>query len=224
MGFDTALKLKLLIILAAFSATANAFAESRVQSNRYISEGPLTLKSLEEFKLALKDHPNISELELVDSPGSHADAGLVVSGFINAINRLKLNTFARGECFSSCAVIFLMGFERTLLPSRNEKKVTGTTLFLHPARDNESGEIWPEYTNSLNVMVSERSGGKISLEFLRTMFNAKTKGGGIYIIRKTKPDVPNAFFWSGSTSEKFEPIDHYTLDQLGIRFGSDDVQ
>ncbi|MFZ6781396.1 hypothetical protein ACO0LD_31620 [Undibacterium sp. Ji83W] len=221
MSFETALKLKFLTFLLALSTIGDAFGGSRVQNNRYISEGPLTLKALEEFKLALKDYPNISELEFVDSPGSHSDAGLVVSGFINAINRLKLNTFARGECFSSCAVIFLMGFERTLLPSRNVDKVTGTTLFLHPARDNESGEVWPEYTNSLNNMVSERSGGKISLEFLQTMFKAKAKGGGIYIIRKTKPNVPNAFFWSGNTSEKFEPIDHYTLDQLGIQFGDD---
>ena len=197
MSIDIAMKMKLLASLLTLLIIGDALGASEIQNSRYINNGPLTLQALEEFKLALKDNPNITELEFVDSPGSHSDAGLIVYGFINAINRRKLNTFARGECFSSCAVIFLMGFERTLLPSANLQKVTGTTLFLHPARDNESGEIWPEYTESLNKILFERSGGKMSLEFLRTMFKAKSKRGGIYIVRKTKPDVPNAFFLVG---------------------------
>lgn len=221
MSFNTTIRLKFLTLAFAFSIIGDAFAGSTIQNNRYIIEGSLSLKVVEEFKLALMEHPNITELELVDSSGSHANAGMVVSGFVNAINRLKLTTFARGECFSSCAVIFLMGFERTLLPSRHADKVTGTTLFLHAARNNESGEIFTEYTTSLNERISERSGGKISLEFLQTMLKAKTKNGGIYIIRKTRPELPNAFFWSGSASDAFEPIGHLTLDQLGIQIGED---
>ncbi|WP_170133596.1 hypothetical protein [Undibacterium pigrum] len=81
----------LLAIIFSFNfLCVNAYASEKIPGNRYILDGPLTLDSLQKFRNAIKNNPGINELELVNSAGSSSDAGPVVLGYINDINRLKL--------------------------------------------------------------------------------------------------------------------------------------
>ncbi|PXX41599.1 hypothetical protein [Undibacterium pigrum] len=209
------------IIISSFVfPCANTYAGEKILGNRYILDGPLTLDSLQKFRDAIKNNPGINELELVNSAGSSSDAGPVVLGYINDINRLKLKTFARGECFSSCAIVFLMGFERTLLRS-NDKRAT--VLMLHVARSNVDFHVMTELTNQLLEKISERSENKMTLEFLKNMYRAKNKDGGIYIARQVKSGLSNAYFWSGEQSDEFEAIEKFSLSDLGIMFGDEPV-
>lgn len=209
----------LLAIIFSFNfLCVNAYADEKIPGNHYILDRPLTLDSLQIFRNAIKNNPGINELELVNSAGSSSDAGPVVLGYINDINRLKLKTFARGECFSSCTIVFLMGFERTLLRS-NDKRAT--VLMLHVARSNVDFHVMKELTNQLLEKISGRSENKMTLEFLKNMYRAKNKDGGIYIARQVKPGLSNAYFWSGEQGDEFEAIDKFSLNDLGIIFGEE---
>lgn len=203
------------LVVAGHSSTLGAGIASE---NRYILEGALTTEKLQKFQDALKENPDIKELELINSKGSADNAGPIVFGFIRAIDRLKIKTFARGRCFSSCAVVFLMGYERTLLPGTAND---ATTLMLHAARDNTNDEFMSRLTNMVNEKITERSNGKISKALLDTMYQAKNKYGGLYIARKVKPGLSNVHFWTGDPNDDFAPVGQYTLDQLGIQYGED---
>ncbi|MCH8622454.1 hypothetical protein [Undibacterium sp. TS12] len=207
----------LMMLFLSSSASGAEFAPVK----RFEISGVISNMDVERFDKFIKENPDIREILLSDSPGGYDDRSSTVFEFKKRIDDLKLKTFARGLCASTCAYIFLLGYERTLLANPAGKK---TMLLLHPVRwigkdDKEgTGQIQVQYTDKLNKAVSERSNGKITTELLDKMYSTDDASGGIFILREANSENKHILF-SSSIKKRMRavPISDLTPPDLGIR-------
>ncbi|MFZ6711122.1 hypothetical protein [Undibacterium sp. TC9W] len=201
------------VLVLCVSLSIKAMEKNTDSSLRYIITGELSLSNLKEFDEEIRKNPKIKELEFVEVPGSTIVAAEVVYQFQARINTFKLRTFARGHCESTCAFIFLMGFEPTLL-----SKITGekTVLSLHPIHKTETGEFLRTYTDDFIDIICKRSDGKITKEFLNKMYEVTDRRGGIFIHRD--PQLAGAhIFFQKRYGAKYEILSNLSPADLGIR-------
>jgi hypothetical protein len=188
--------------------------------NRIIWDGELTTTGLARLNKIIDTEPSITGVEFNDSRGAPASAVTIVKGIETQIDKHHLNTFARGQCASACAIAFLLGYERRMLPSKSN---FSTHLFLHAARNTAFNEI--DYTENDRLLkkIVEQSHGKIKLAFLEKIYEAKNANGGIFILReKTKAADGNSYFVFFCNGEEKQinkpcaPIKDITPTDLGI--------
>ncbi|MES2071616.1 MAG: hypothetical protein V4488_14780 [Pseudomonadota bacterium] len=199
-------KLAKICFIALFFCSQVSVAQNTANS-RYIWVGDLTLNSLHDFSDALKNSKMVTAIEFRKSSGAAASAGIIVKEIESQIEMKKLKTFARGQCASACANAFLLGEERTLLPSMD---TTPTHLMLHAQRSNQTGEINYGATDQLFKKIVAKSKGKITLAFLEKMYEAKNSGGGLYILREAKATndgISQIFFCTGEEKELRRPCE-----------------
>ncbi|MFZ6743997.1 hypothetical protein ACO0LC_12265 [Undibacterium sp. JH2W] len=161
--------------------------------------------------VALKANPDLKEIELVDVPGASKIAADVAYQFQLRINQNKMRTFARGLCASTCAYIFLMGHERTLLPARSGQD---TVLLMHSIHSGIDGAFQRTYNDDLISIVHQRSIGKFPLELLNKMYETTDRSGGIYIYRK--PVDGGYIFFQAQYGAKRVKLSDATPADLGI--------
>lgn len=188
---------------------------------RYTIEGELTLDKVAEFEKQLKAHPDINELELRSSRGSGSSAGIIINRMYALIDARQMRTFARGQCASACAFVFLYGYERTLLPPQNTN--ISTHLMVHAGRSNTTGEInYGETDRDFNKIIA-RSNGKLNMALLEKVYDAKNKEGGLFFVRDgaaTKAGKEYVFFCTGEEQKNkktCEPYKGIKLEDLGIK-------
>jgi hypothetical protein len=201
-----------------------------VKSFRYVSDdtrlvlrGELDLVSIALIENALREHKGrFNTLQLEDSPGAGAAAGMIVDQVEALINRNHLNTEARGYCASACAAAFLLGESRTLLKNNDNAP---TFLMIHAFRNHVTREVNYGKTEALNKKMSARSQSKLPLNLLNRIFDDKkgTGDGEIYIFRDPQ-NTPNGlhqvFVCDGSRHVvigQCEAIVGMTPEKLGIR-------
>ena len=169
------------IIVSLSLGASVANAGELVASARHLVTGSLTMEHVAALDAALKANPELKEIELTDVPGASKIAPDVAYQFQLRINQNKMHTFARGFCASTCAYIFLMGHERTLLPAKIGQD---TVLLMHSIHSGIDGTFQRTYNDDLISIVHQRSQGKLPLDLLNKMYETTDRSGGIYIYRK----------------------------------------
>ncbi|MFZ6767144.1 hypothetical protein ACO0LM_08660 [Undibacterium sp. Di26W] len=208
------------VFLMTLLFSSVTLGEEIVPAKRFEINGVISKTDVERFDQLIKENPNINEILLSDSPGGYDDGTSTVLEFKKRIDDLKLKTSARGLCASTCAYIFLLGYERTLLANPSGKK---TMLLLHPVRwidkDDKDGigRIQVQYTDKLNKAISERSGGKITTDLLDKMYSTDDSSGGIFFLREANSENKYILF-SSSIKKRIRaiPISDLTPQDLGM--------
>ncbi|BBB65948.1 hypothetical protein UNDYM_1695 [Undibacterium sp. YM2] len=196
------------MIVGAGLANAGELAVSA----RHLVTDSLTMEHVAALDAALKANPDMKEIELVDVPGASKIAPDVAYQFQLRINQNKMRTFARGFCASTCAYIFLMGHERTLLPSKNGQD---TVLLMHSINSGIDGTFQRTYNDDLISIVHQRSNGKLPFDLLNKMYETTDRSGGIYIYRKPLDTGGYVFFQAQYGAKRVKMSDATPAD-LGI--------
>ncbi|MFZ6723345.1 hypothetical protein [Undibacterium sp. Ji49W] len=209
-------------LLAGISVPSVADNSSSDQANvptpitphlRHLVTGSLTRDHIAALDAALAAHPDLKEIELIDIPGASDIAPEIAYQFQWRINQHQLHTFARGECASTCAYIFLMGHERTLLPARIGGE---TVLLMHSIHSAATGAFVRTYNDDLISIVHQRSQGKLPLDLLNKMYDTTDRSGGIYIYRKPISTGGHVFFQAQYGAKRIKISDATPAD-LGIK-------
>lgn len=186
----------------------------------YIWKGVMNLESLQDFKLAMKKEVPILGIEFQNSNGAGGSAGAIIAAIEEQIDFNKLNTYARGQCASTCAIAFLMGEKRTLLPPANN---VPTHLMLHAVFNRQSGEIDYGATDKYFKKIVLKSNGKWHLSLLEKIYEAKNRTGGLFILREpvaTATSGKQQVFYCSGEEKKLnrlcEPIVGLKPQDLGI--------
>lgn len=205
--------IRLFIVLVAFLVATESYSKDRADNvePRYILSGDLTLESYFKFQDYTKLHPELRELEFQNSTGSASDAIAVVNLFQLKIDEMKLNTYARGQCLSTCAFIFLMGHQRTLLKG---SEFSPTELRLHPIAQTETKIYLTADTDKFIKLVSERSNSKITVELLKKMYELEDRNGGLIIKREAR-DGKYVFFQK-KYGDKLQALTDASLSELNL--------
>ncbi|MFZ6760446.1 hypothetical protein ACO0K9_24855 [Undibacterium sp. Ji50W] len=165
----------------AFASILFLLSACNSSDTRYVWDGAVVESKYQDFQRKIKDQDALKELEFRNSPGAPAKAGILTDAIETQIDKKGIHTFARGQCASACANIFLLSPQRTLLPSLNKVR---THLMIHVSRASDNGEIDYGGSEKMNKRIVSKSAGKIPLELLDKIFDAKNKQGGIYIFRE----------------------------------------
>ncbi len=181
----------------------------------------ISLDDLARLKLRLEQEPKLTGIFFEDVEGTRGHGVEVVDGFREQIEKANLSTYARGFCLSSCAVIFLYGVKRTLLP--NKIQARPSMLGLHPVRKfftddvNEFGQVQVRPTELSNQYIHQRSGGKFPLELLEQMYNTDDGSGFLYILSKpNSAGVHILLSRSMRGGNKAVPVSNLMPQDLGI--------
>lgn len=204
--------MKLLCLLALILPCYVSVANAQTTQVRYRISDSLTLDAYRTFEAALKLNPAIRELEFFNSNGSSGYADSIVNLFQLKIDELKLHTYARGFCDSTCAFIFLIGHKRTLL---NGTEDNPTILKLHPIFNASMNEVVSFSTDKYIQEISSRSANKITQEVLRKMYLTTDRYGGIIIKQKPGADGKYIYF-QARYGDQLQAISSHSLIELGI--------
>lgn len=148
-------------------------------SVRYVWVGDISQTSLDRLKQRLHDtESKIQELEFRDSRGASTAGGRISTELVAVIEENNINTFVQGQCASACAIAFMAGKKRTLLPSKDG---VITYLHIHPLRNGRTGEINYGGTDKDLKMLVEKSEGKLNIEFFEKIYETKNAQGGIFV-------------------------------------------
>lgn len=208
-------------IVLILSCIVSALASGNpLTDERFEISGEITKANIEQFDRAVVKNPKINGILLSNSFGADGYAVEIVNEFKSRIDERKLNTFVKGYCVSACAALFLLGNERTMLSNPSGRP---TMLLLHavrrlfPENTNGEGQMQVTSTDKLNKQISERSGGKITIDLLDKMYAADDSSGGIFILRNPNSEGKHILF-SSSVAKKIraKPISDLTPQDLGI--------
>ncbi|MBC3910900.1 hypothetical protein [Undibacterium umbellatum] len=205
--------MKFLTITICFIFCSNyAFSQQNVSPIRHHIQGELTLEAYYNFEAILKSNPAITEIEFINSTGSSKNATDIVNLFSVKIDERHLKTFARGYCESTCAFVFLMGYERTLLPGSANNP---TILRLHPIENTSTRESIIFETDSYIRDVVTRSNSKMPKGLLMKMYMTTDRRGAVIIKRNPNADGKFVFF-QAKYGDKLSILSDLSPNELGI--------
>ncbi|MBI3713938.1 MAG: hypothetical protein HY253_13395 [Burkholderiales bacterium] len=205
------------VVLMAFKSFRYVDDETRI-----VLRGELTLERVVEVEELLRQgRGQFNTLQLVDSPGAGAAAGIIVDRLEALINRYRLNTEVRGRCASACAAVFLLGNHRRMLAATEESP---TFLMIHAVRNFVSGEVNYGKTEAINKKIAAKSQQQFSIKLLNRLFDDKkgTGDGEIYLFREpqtiaqTKAQVFVCDSKLQQQLDQCEAIPRMTPQSLGI--------
>ncbi len=213
------------VLFMAFKSFRHVDDETRI-----VLRGELTLERVVEVEELLRQgRGQFNTLQLVDSPGAGAAAGIIVDRLEALINRYRLNTEVRGHCASACAAVFLLGNHRRMLAATEESP---TFLMIHAVRNFVSREVNYGKTEAINKKIAAKSLHQFPLKLLNRLFDDKkgTGDGEIYIFREPQSHMqPHTQAHDQTTAQVFvcdsklnlqlnqcEAIPRMTPQSLGI--------
>ncbi|MFZ6874997.1 hypothetical protein ACO0LF_23285 [Undibacterium sp. Di27W] len=169
---------------------------------------------LEKFDAAIKTQPEISGLEfdgVMDGPEIDVDA---IMGLHDRIKQYHLATAARGFCIGPCALLFMTGYTRTLLPAENNRS---TRVALRPLT-NQYHEFLVQQTDTLIADIIERSDGKITAEFIGKIYLVRDDFASLMIhYLAGKSDIRVVFL--ERVGDKTQAVELSTAEGLGLKIG-----
>ncbi|PXX37308.1 hypothetical protein [Undibacterium pigrum] len=209
------------MIFSLLTASCGALAQQTSTSadastdQHFRIAGKIDKVMLEKFDAAIRIHPTISELEfdgVMDSREIDIEA---IMGFHQRIKQYHLSTTARGLCIGSCALLFMTGYTRTVLPGVNK---ASTRVGLRPLT-NQQDEFMMDETDALIAEIVRRSDGKITLEFIRKIYLVRDEIASLMIqLHAGKSDVQVIFL--ERAGQKFQLIEPSTAEDYGLKIGS----
>lgn len=220
--FSPVLKAELLLLVSVIIILALGSYRQVNDETRLFLSGELSLEKVLQLEQQLKSgQGRWNTLQLSDSPGAGAAAGMIVERMEVLLNRYRLNTEVRGFCVSACAAIFLLGQRRQMLATEDHSP---TYLMLHAIRNNQTREVNYGKTETINRKIAARSLGQFSIKLLSRMFDDKrgTGDGEIYLFRDPQPSThghSHLFICDSQRSlpiQQCEIIKRITPQSLGV--------
>ena len=145
---------------AALLLTAQASAMSMVRSyETLIMYGGVEPEDSERFRQHLAKGA-IKQVVLSESPGGDLRAGYQIADMITAN---KINTAVQGNCFSSCAIIFMAGTVRQMTAS---KALSRTRLGFHGPHNKQTHAVAQAAIPHLREWLMKSTDGKFPEEVL----------------------------------------------------------
>lgn len=184
ISISPVLKAELLVVGAVILFLAFKSFRHVDDETRIVMRGELTLEHVVEVEELLRQgRGQFNTLQLIDSPGAGAAAGIIVDRLEVLINRYRLNTEVRGRCASACAAVFLLGNHRRMLSG---SEASPTFLMIHAVRNFVSGEVNYGKTEAINKKIAAKSVNQFPLKLLNRLFDDKkgTGDGEIYLFRE----------------------------------------
>ena len=211
-----------LLVLILLNIETSKVTSVVSDETRLFLRGELTLDSVAQIKTALSDNQErFNTIQLIDSPGAGAAAGIIVDQIEALVKQHRLVTEVRGRCASACAATFLLGRRRTMLASEDGQP---TYLMLHALRSQITREVNYGKTEAINKKIEARSAGRITLALLDRIFDDKngTADGEVYIFREaqTTPTGKHHVFVCKDAQQALdqcEAIKGLTPKKLGLR-------
>ncbi|MFZ6723346.1 hypothetical protein [Undibacterium sp. Ji49W] len=183
-------------------------------TQRFRIENKIDQAVLEKFDVAIKANPAITVLEfdgVMDFSGIDIDA---IMGLHDRIKQHHLSTTARGLCVGSCALLFMTGYTRTILPAANNRS---TRVVLRPIT-NQYHEFLVEQTDTLIEEIITRSDGKVTKDFIRKIYLVRDDVASIMIqYLAGKNDIHVSFL--ERAGEKTQALELSTAEGLGLKIG-----
>ena len=139
-------------------------------------KGDLDQPTLRKFRKILEEQP-VSQLAFVDSSGGMK---LVAEGLIDDIVENDLSTSAQGVCNSGCALAFLAGKRRSLLPSEPERV---TKIGIHGSFHKGSMKSVAPTEKEITFLIAATN-GKMPRNFVELALNTKSAQGGLMVYER----------------------------------------
>lgn len=157
--------MRLYPLLALLTATlvfhgTPASAMTMLRSNdTLVLYGKVEAEDTQRFRRNLSAG-EVHNVVLTESPGGDLGAAY---GIAQLIKGRKINTAVQGNCFSSCAIMFMAGTERRMLDSKN---LAATRLGFHGPHNKETREVSTEAIPKLREWLLKATDGKFPEELL----------------------------------------------------------
>ncbi|BBB65949.1 hypothetical protein UNDYM_1696 [Undibacterium sp. YM2] len=202
-------------VLAQTLVSASTPVSIPVNNKNFRVERKIDKALLEKFDAAIKANPSISGIEfdgVMDAPEIDVDA---VMGLHGRIKQYQLSTAARGLCVGSCALLFMSGYTRTMLPAGNNRL---TRVALRPLT-NQYHEFLYEQTDMLVAEIIKRSDGKITGEFMAKIYLVRDDVASLMIQYLAGKSDINVIFLERAGG-KVQPVEPSTAEGLGLKIGA----
>ena len=200
--------------VAMFTAFCPVMAQAPASNLNFRIEGKIDKALLGKFDVAIKTNPAISRLEfdgVMDAPEIDIDA---IMGLHSRIKQYHLSTAVRGLCVGSCALLFMSGYTRTMLPAGSNRS---TRVALRPLT-NQYHEFLFEQTDTLIAEIIKRSDGKITPEFIAKIYMVRDDIASLMIqYLAGKSDIHVIFL--ERAGDKMQAVEPSTAEGLGLKIG-----
>ncbi|WP_146218985.1 hypothetical protein [Undibacterium pigrum] len=150
---------------------------------------------------------------MAESSGGDLGAAYAIAQFIKD---RKINTAVQGNCFSSCAVMFMAGTERRMLASKN---LARTRLGFHGPHKKQTREVSTEGIPKLREWLLEATNGKFPEELLDQAMYINRAGDMMYFYYPGANRAINIRFCKEATvayPELCETVQGHDLLSVGI--------
>lgn len=199
--------------LAAVSIAATASEVSWAPSGVVEWRGEIDEDGLAAFQAILLVKP-AKGLVLIQSVGG---TRRVTKELVAIVRAKSLATSARDSCRSSCALVFLAGNVRTLLPSGNR---TPTSLAFHGYYDPKTSALVPPTSSEVAYLVDSTDGG-ISRALAEKVLNTKSIRGGLIVLASpvdTRAGPLSVMYCDAEPDAKLscDGVTDQTAESLGI--------
>ncbi|MFZ6640016.1 hypothetical protein ACO0LL_09775 [Undibacterium sp. TC4M20W] len=156
----------------------------------------------------------VHNVVLSESPGGDLNAAY---GIAQLIRGRKINTAVQGNCFSSCAIIFMAGTERRMLDSKN---LANTKLGFHGPHNKETHEVSTEAIPKLREWLLNATDGKFPDALLDQAMYIKSAGDMMFFhypgADKKRGNIRFCTAGKLDHPRKCETIEGYDVVSVGI--------
>ncbi|WP_423008953.1 hypothetical protein [Undibacterium sp. JH2W] len=156
----------------------------------------------------------VHNVVLTESPGGDLNAAYVIAQLIKG---RKINTAVQGNCFSSCAIMFMAGTERRMLAS---KDLARTRLGFHGPHNKETREVSTEAIPKLREWLLKATDGKFPEELLdQAMYIKRASDMMLFYYPGADKKKANIRFCTEGTlanPRKCETIEGHDIVSVGI--------
>ncbi|PXX42545.1 hypothetical protein [Undibacterium pigrum] len=199
--------LNIIFLIALAFQIPVAFADEA-----YVIDGILDDEKVLKIESEISTLPNIKTIEFRNCYGMKSKNINQLDRLVNLFDGMKLNTAVKGVCARECALLFMLGNNKTLLKP-DPGKVTVVVLHSLLSDDNE---FLVNESKRIFGLIEKHSAGKIPASFFDRLFEVGDDIGGIAIYRESSSSDTNAFFSTGRKSKPV-PVPGFVLDKLDIK-------
>ncbi|MFZ6731534.1 hypothetical protein ACO0LG_06410 [Undibacterium sp. Ji42W] len=207
-------RLLALLTTSLFFQGAPAVAMTMLRSNdTLILYGKVEADDTQRFRRNLSAG-EVHNVVLTESPGGDLGAAY---GIAQLIKGRKINTAVQGNCFSSCAIMFMAGTERRMLDSKN---LARTRLGFHGPHNKETREVSTEAIPKLREWLLKATEGKFPEELLdQAMYIKKASDMMLFYYPGADKKKGNIRFCTEGTlanPRKCDTIEGHDIISVGI--------
>ena len=153
--------LKVAFFIAITSQMSMAFADES-----YVIDGILDDDKVLKIESDISKLPNNKAIEFRNCYGMKSKNISLLNGLVNLFDSMKFNTAVKGVCARECALLFMLGTNKTLLKPDTGK---ATIVVLHPLLSDDN-EFLVDESKRIFGLIAKRSGGKIPVSFFDRLF------------------------------------------------------